>query len=139
MKPIKPTQSKKQCLSRETLEGLRITGETIIVKNLRFFILLFNETVHSFCELAPKLITGGHYLLSEAFSQDPSERYFSKQRHRGGGNENATVAQFYNNATILTQRQQIRSDLTTMNVEPSVSSSIPTPSALQPLPKRHCK
>ena len=33
----------------------------------------------------------GRYLLSEVFSQDPVEGYFSKQRHRGGGNENPTV------------------------------------------------
>ena len=95
--------------------------------------------MHSFCELAPNLITGGQYLLSEVFCQDPLERYFSKQRHCGGGNENPTVAQFYTNSAILMQRQQIRSDLTTVNVEPNTSTLAPTASARQPLPKRHHK
>ena len=95
--------------------------------------------MHSFCELAPKLVTGGQYLLSEVFCQDPLERYFSKQRHRGEGNENPTVAQFFNNSAILMQRQHIRSDLTTTNVEPSTSELTPMASALQPLPKRRHK
>lgn len=77
--------------------------------------------------------------MSEVFSQDPLERYFSKQRHREEGNENPTVTQFYTNSAILMQRQQIRSDLTTMNVEPTTSRSTPTASALQPLPKRRHK
>ena len=49
------------------------------------------HTVTSFCALAPTLIKeSGRYLLSEVFCQDPIEHYFSKQRHRGGGNENPT-------------------------------------------------
>ena len=94
--------------------------------------------MYSFCELAPKLISEDKYLLSEVFCQDPLERYFSKLRHREGGNENPTVAQFYNNSAILMQRQQVRSDLTTMNIEPTSVSTL-TSSALQPLPERHRK
>lgn len=95
--------------------------------------------MQSFCELAPLLIRdSGRYLLSEVFSQDPVERYFSKQRHRGGGNENPTVEQFRVNAAILMQQQQIRHDLKTMNVLPDRDD---TPTMLpidEPLPKRLC-
>ena len=57
-------------------------------------ITQFIYIVTSFCELDLMLIrNSGRYLLSEVFSQDPVERYFSKQR-RGGGNENLTVEQF---------------------------------------------
>ena len=57
-------------------------------------ITQFIYIVTSFCELALMLIrNSGSYLLSEVFSQDPVERYFSKQC-RGGGNENLTVEQF---------------------------------------------
>ena len=46
----------------------------------------------SFTELAPKLLNDGlQYLLSEVFSQDPLEAYFSRQRHRGGSCDNPTV------------------------------------------------
>ena len=40
--------------------------------------------VKSFTELGPQLlmVPGVNYLLSEVFSQDPLERYFSRQRHR---------------------------------------------------------
>ena len=137
-KPLKRSQSRRQCLSRETLEGLRITGMLIaaeIIPNPCILTIIFN-TVTSFCELAPKLISGGQYLLSEVFCQDPLERYFSKQRHRGGGNDDPTVTQFNTNSAILMQRQQVRSDLTTVNVEPSNSASTSMASAYEPLPKR---
>ena len=92
-----------------------------------------HHAVNSFCALAPILIKKtGNYILSEVFCQDPIERYFSKQRHRGGGNENPTVEQFHSNSAILAQRQQIGSELKSMNVEPhkaDIDSS-------QPLPKR---
>ena len=46
----------------------------------------------SFTELAPKLLNDGlEYVLSEVFSQDPLEAYFSRQRHRGGSCDNPTV------------------------------------------------
>ena len=71
----------------------------------------------SFCELGPKLIRqSGCYLLTEVFCQDPLERYFSKQRHRGGGNDNPTVEQFRHNSAILHHRQLIGCELKTMNV-----------------------
>ena len=71
------TENRKRCISQQTLEGLRIT-------------------VNSFTELGPKLLQlpGVKYLLSEVFSQDPLERYFSKQRHRGGSKDNPTVDEF---------------------------------------------
>ena len=94
--------------------------------------------MNSFCALAPILIKKtGRYILSEVFCQDPIERYFSKQRHRGGGNENPTVDQFHSNSAILVQRQQIGSVLKTMNVEPNNSDCVDPDSAYQPLPKRH--
>ena len=80
--------------------------------------------VNSFCELAPSLIQTGHYLLSEVFCQDPLERYFSKQRHHGGGNENPTVVQFISNSMILTQQKEIRHDLKTMNVVIRIQVSV---------------
>ena len=96
----------------------------------------FIYVVTSFCELAPVLIrNSGRYLLSEVFSQDPVERYFSKQRHRGGGNENPTVEQFQTNAAILMQQQQTRHDLKSMNVIPD-RRYIPSMPIDEPLPKR---
>ena len=81
----------------------------------------------------------GRYLLSEVFSQDPVEKYFSQQRHRGGGNENPTVERFRTNAAILMQRQQNRHDLKTMNVLPD-RHDIPTVVPIdEPLPKRSRK
>ena len=92
--------------------------------------------MNSFCALAPNLIKKtGRYILSEVFCQDPIERYFSKQRHRGGGNENPTVDQFHCNSAILMQRQQVGSVLKTMNVEPK-NSDVNPDLASQPLPKR---
>jgi hypothetical protein len=72
------------CLSRETLEGLRIT-------------------VKSFVALGPLLLDqpGVKFLLSEKFSQDPLEEYFAKQRRCGGANDNPTYHQFMHNDIAL--------------------------------------
>ena len=56
-------------------------------------------------------------MLSEVFSQDPLERYFSRQRHCGGSNDNPTAHQVPYNAAILVQQQSMYRDLRTMNVQ----------------------
>lgn len=92
--------------------------------------------VKSFTELGPLLlkIPGVTYLLSEVFSQDPLERYFSKQRHRGGSNDNPTAYQVPFNASTLLQQRSIYSDLKTMNVEGGQETNMQTVCA--PLRKR---
>ena len=77
------------------------------------------------------------YLLSESFSQDPLERYFSRQCHRGGSNENPTAEQVPLNTMTLVQQQAVYQDLKTMNIEQEVSQSLQT--ASQPLRKCHRK
>ena len=53
----------------------------IMAHDLDYYYII----VKSFYELGPHLIkTTGNYLLSEVFSQDPLERYFSRQRNRAG-------------------------------------------------------
>jgi hypothetical protein len=61
------------------------------------------------------------YILSEVFSQDPLERYFSKQRHRGGSNDNPTANQVPYSASTLVQQKSVYRDLRSMNVEPGAS------------------
>lgn len=92
--------------------------------------------MNSFTELAPQLleVPGVKYLLSEVFSQDPLERYFSRQRHRGGSNDNPTAFRVPFNAATLVQQQSVYQDVKTMNVERSVHQAVLT--ASQPLPKR---
>lgn len=93
-------------------------------------------SVKSFCELGPNLIKStGCYLLSEVFCQDPVERYFSRQRNRGGGNDNPTVEQFQKNANILFQKKQLHWDLKSANVQPGEPSAEAS-TAMQPLAKR---
>ena len=52
------------------------------------------------------------------FSQDPLQRYFSRQRHRGGHNDNPIAYQVPYNASTLVQQRSVYRDLKTMNVEP---------------------
>ena len=109
----------------------------ILLLHIVLLSWLWFYTVNSFCALAPILLKNSNcYILSEVFCQDPIERYFSKQRHRGGGNENPTVNQFHSNSAILVQRQQVGSVLKTMNVEPNDSNINHADSASEPLPKR---
>ena len=74
--------------------------------------------VQSFVELGPFLLKQPNinYLLSEVFSQDSLEKYFSRQRHRGGGADNPTVQQFRENTATLIHQQSIYKDLKTLNV-----------------------
>lgn len=76
--------------------------------------------MNSFTELGRKLLRlpGVKYILSEVFSQDPLERYFSRQRHRGGSNDNPTAFQVPYSASTLVQQKSVYKDLKTMNVEP---------------------
>ena len=101
-------------------------------------IIVLHFEVSSFTELGPLLLQlpNVKYLLSEVFSQDPLERYFSRQRHRGGSNENPTAFQVPYNASTLVQQQSMYRDIKTMNVEPE-SSGVEVMST--PLPKRRRK
>ena len=85
--------------------------------------------------LGPKLLKapGVKYLLSEVFSQDPLERYFSKQRHRGGSCENPTAQIVPYNASTLVQQRSIYTDLKGMNVD---KENKDVQLAYQPLKKR---
>ena len=77
------------------------------------------HAVKSFTELGPQLLRlpGVKYLLSEMFSQDDLERYFSCQSHCGGSHKNPTANQVPYNTTTLVQQQSRYHDLKTMNVE----------------------
>lgn len=93
-------------LSRETREGLRITGKIAIMHYIIHFHSFFNNilfTVKSFIEMAKYLLSQGRdlFLLSERVSQDPLENYFGQQRARGGRNENPTVQQCVSNAAAI--------------------------------------
>ena len=119
---LKQNEKQKLMLSRETMEGLKITGIEVAL-SCEYIKLMHTisptHAVKSFTELGPRLLRlpGVNYLLSEVFSQDPLERYFSRQRHHGGSNENPTANQVPYNATTLVQQQSMYHDLRTMNVE----------------------
>ena len=93
----------------------------------------------SFTELGPQLLKDHavKYLLSEVFSQDPLEAYFSRQRHKGGSCDNPTVLDFYNNTATLVQQREVYRDLKTMNVK-GTEASIDCCHAPLPKRKRRC-
>ena len=50
-------------------------------------------------------VSGVKFLLSERFTQDPVETFFSQHRQKGGGSENPTVHEFtYNTSALRIQR-----------------------------------
>ena len=59
--------------------------------------------MRSFVSLAKELLSedGVQFLLSEKFSQDPLEEYFSRQRGVGGRFDNPDVHQFGSNVLPL--------------------------------------
>ena len=106
-KDFTDAQKATMMLSRETLEGLHISGKEIMI--LSIFnnkpIFYFVCTVKSFCELARFLLNMAEgetpYLLSEHFSQDPIENYFGQQRSREGWCQNPTVQTCISSAQSL--------------------------------------
>lgn len=80
-------------------------------------------------------ISGVKFLLSERFTQDPVETFFSQQRQRGGGSENPTVHEFtYNTSSIRVQRST--APIATSNVRASKHHQDAAVVDVTPLPKR---
>ena len=101
----------KKCTISVTVVILIITGYIShhIMYDCRHSILLisisFIYAVRSFVEATRYLLTlpgvTGQYLLSERFSQDPLENYFSRQRASGGRCDNPTASNTLNCAQSL--------------------------------------
>ena len=73
-------------LSMETLEGLRITGETSHTP-IYFYYCTYYFRVKSFTSVTRYMgfsEVKGHYLLSERFTQDSIDNYFGQQRSHVG-------------------------------------------------------
>ena len=79
----------------------------------------------------------GHYLLSERFSQDPLEKYFSRQRASGGRCDNPSANSMLNSAQSL----RVQGSLALQSVRGNCSHKRRLFSDDQaddtPLPKRH--
>lgn len=69
-------EQNRLCISKQTLEGLRIT-------------------VNSFLELVPLMLrNGAKYVLPDKLNQDPLEEHFGRQRMKGGSNENPNLQDY---------------------------------------------
>lgn len=144
------------CLSRETLEGLRITGNfsfsILYFTMYRKILICYNKfsytciyrpfiyftfSVRSFVELAKLLLyEGAPYVLSARFNQDPLEQYFSKQRGLGGARENPDVKSFsYNHLKLIVAGSGAVRAATRGNTSCEETATM----VMQPLPKRQKK
>ena len=99
---VTKAQKPRMCLSKETLEGLHITGIVYPQKNSirpKKFYLQFK----SFVAIVRYLlgVPGVQYILSEKLSQDPLENYFGQQRARGGRCDNPTMSDCLHSAQSL--------------------------------------
>ena len=92
----------------------------------------------SFIELVQYLFTLPEVtsFLSEKISQDPLEKYFGRQRQRGGVNENPNVSQFLKGNQALRVINSIDLDITRGNTRGSNHCNISGTENVMPLPKR---
>lgn len=74
--------------------------------------------------------------LSERISQDPLEKFFGRQRQRGGVNENPSISQFLKGNQALRVINSIDLDITRGNTRGSNRSNLPGKENVAPLPKR---
>ena len=98
-------------LSRETREGLRITG-WLVLPYTTYLVNFCTYTVKSFVEMAKYLLSSDTdlFLLSERISQDPLENYFGQLRARGGRNENPNLQQCLHNAAAIRVQKSMATD-----------------------------
>ncbi len=80
-------------------------------------------------------IPGVKSFLSERISQDPLEKYFGRQRQRGGVNENPTADQFLKNNQALRVVNSIKLDVHKGNTRGTNTVEL-TEESVVPLPKR---
>lgn len=101
----------------------------------------FYFPVKSFIQLVQYLFTlpGVTSFLSEKISQDPLEKFFGRQRQRGGANENPNVAQFLLGNQALRIINSIDLDITRGNTRGSNRSCLPGQENVKPLPKRKAR
>ena len=123
------------CISRETMEGLRFTGDLHNVSPSSLHPTIF--VVKSLVELTRYLLShlGVQYFLSEKLTQDPLESFFGRQRMRGGYNENPNVQSFlYGSNSLRVQGSAALKVIRGNCKRGRSSSSMPVDHA--PLPKR---
>ncbi len=137
------TEKSKMMISTETMTGIRITGIIYNVHgvNMPLFLLLI-RSVHSFIELIKFLFAVPNVtsFLSERISQDPLEKYFGRQRMRGGVNDNPNVSQFLKNNQALRMINSIDLDLVLGNCRGRNKKSLEsTTVGVEPLKKRRRK
>ena len=94
--------------------------------------------VHSLLELVPYMFTipGVNSFLSERISQDPLEKYFGRERQRGGVNDNPNACQFLKGNQALRVVNAINFDVVLGNIRGSNKLSLPGKENAQPLRKR---
>lgn len=134
-------QKNMMCLSRETLDGLKITGnDLLIVVHILFYSDNAIAAVHSFVEMGKYLLEqdGVKYLFSERLCQDPVEAFFGKQRGCGGRNDNPNVKQFLENTSTLRVQGSVALDPVRGNCRKRKKSNEATIDEA-PLPKRKRK
>ena len=108
-------EKSRMMISKETRTGIRITDT---YTRLNYVIHLVHSKqifliVRSFTEMVPYLFTIPNVtsFLSERISQDPLEKFFGRQRMRGGVNDNPNVAQFLINNMALRTINTIHLDV----------------------------
>ena len=117
---VTTAQKQAMTLSRETKEGLKMTGTlmtichwvgiitVVMLNHYHFFI------VHSFVDVTRYILMehseDNLFILSERFSQDSLENYFGQQRARGGRSDNPTVQRSLHNACALRVQKSMALD-----------------------------
>ena len=117
--PVNETEKEKKMLSSQTLTGIEIT------------IRAFTGAVKYFLDPAH---IGGKFVMARAFSQDPLEQEFSKQRAGQGGNRNPNAAKFQSKMVSLAIQRDLGVKRKRGNV--TVEDTSATTISEEPLPKR---
>lgn len=136
-KGLSAKQKSNMLISKETLTGLRMTGISYYYIHVLYTIIIL--LVNSFIELVRYLFSlqGVKAFLSERISQDPLEKFFGRQRQRGGVHENPNVSQFLKGNQALRVINSINLDFTRGNTRGSNCSSLPSGKEnVRPLPRR---
>lgn len=104
---IPPKTRKELCINQETFEGLTITGMSFLYTITKYDLYMYMDihfTVLSFCELGPKLLNCGHYLLTEVLFSRPFGAIFLSSVIEV---DNPTVNEYLENVATLHVKQHL--------------------------------
>ena len=113
-----------------------------LISTCSLMTVFISLAAKSFLEIVPYLFSlpGVKSFLSQRICQDPLEKFFGCQRHRGGTHDNPTAAEFYKNTQALRVVNNVHRHIALGNCRGGMKEmqDKEKENSYGPMPKRRC-